>query len=199
MQDAGIISKGYKLIKWGLLISALHINLHFKIGGIQIIPSFIGFIIIFLGIRMMNKNGGERYFDKLSRSSLYLCIVSALQWIWGFLFTYTSVLSRAIIVLVFLVELLLYADLLNMTVRLYKDNNEIRSSDKLRKDRILIIKAGMGLAVVYSLSIVPKLSVFLDYTCVTLMLVFKLWLSLILQNVERKMMIFKHDEDIKKE
>lgn len=194
MWDADIISKGYKFIKWGVLISALHINIHLKVGGIQIIPSFIGFVIIAAGINMMNKKGGERYFAKLVKSSVTLFVVSVLQWIWGFLFTYTSVLSRAIIVAVFLIELLMYADLLNMTVRLYKDNNEIKAADKLRNDRILIIKAGMGLAVIFSLSIVPKLSMLLDYTCVTLMLVFKLWLSLILQNVYKKSMVFKHDE-----
>lgn len=196
------ISKGYNLIKWGILLSALHINLNLKWFGMQIIPAFIGFILIAVAINKMYKAGGERYFSKLKGETVLLVVLSVIQFIVGLLFGYADVvgietiMSPAFLLLVYMYELVVYSDLLNMTVRLYKDNNEIRSADKLRKDRRLFVKLGMVLAIVYGLAMIPHISQFVNYSCVTLTLVMKIWLSLILQNVPKKYMEFKKDEPV---
>lgn len=194
------ISKGYNLIKWGILISALHINLNLKWCGMQIIPSFIGFILVAVAFNRMYKAGGERYYLKLKSQGLLLVGFAVLQFIVGILFGYADVtgietiMSPTFLLLVYMYELVVYSDLLNMTIRLYKDNNEIKSADKLRKDRKLFVKLGLVLAVIYGLAMVPHISQFVNYSCVTLSLVMKIWLSLMLQNVSRKNMTFKKDE-----
>jgi len=203
------VSKGYNILKWGTLITALHINIMIPIGklmvGVQIIPAFIGYILIAMAINGMNKKGGKRYFDGLGRQSWYLLAMSVIQFAIGVIFGYGTVtgfdtmLTPTVILVVFLYELLLYSDVLNMTVRLYKDNNEIKSADKLRKDRITFIKMGLGLAVLHALTMVPAfadkpfLPELLNYTSITLTLLFKLWFSLIIQNVARKNMEFKSE------
>ncbi|MBE5940261.1 MAG: hypothetical protein E7266_07675 [Lachnospiraceae bacterium] len=198
-------SKGYNLIKWGILLSALHINVSIWIFGVQIIPSFIGLIMIAVAIGSMYKAGGARYFKNLKSSSVKLVIVSVIQFVVGLLFGYENVsgfmnlLSPAMLLLTFLYETMVFADLLNMTVRLYKDNHEIKKADKLRKDRMLYIKLSLVLAVIYGLSMIPALSIWLNYSCMILTLLMKLWLSLMLQNTSKTNLIFKEDEVIKEE
>ncbi len=189
------VAKGYNLIKWGVLLSALHININVKWFGIQIIPAFIGFIMIAVAVNKMNNSGGERYFGKIKNEAVLLVVLSLVQFGVGMLFGYADVkgiqdiLSPAFVLMVYMYELVVYSDLLNMTVKLYKDNNEIKSADKLRKDRRLFVKLGMALAIVYGLAMIPHVSFFVNYACVTLTLVLKIWLSLIIQNVPRKMLV----------
>ncbi len=184
-----VVSKGYNLMKWGILLSGLHINIHTAVGGLQIIPSFIGFAMVAYAINMMYKAGGARYFEKLKKDAVTVTVAAVVLFVWGLLFGYVLVVSQAMTIIAFLIELLMYADLLNMTVRLYKDNNEIKSADKLRTDRITFIKAGMGLAILHAAAMIPALNQWLNYSCVTLMFVYKIWLSLILQNVSKKNMV----------
>lgn len=199
------IIKGYNLLKWGIILTALHINLNIKIGGvvvgIQIIPAFIGCFIIFAAINLMYKAGGERYFSLLKKESVTLLILSIAQFVAGVLFAYSDVISvrdivsPAFIMALYLYELLVYSDILNMTVRLYKDNKEIKRADKLRKDRIFLLKAGLAISLVYLLNMVPKLSVFLGYATITLTLGLKLWITMLLQNVTRTSVTFKKDDN----
>lgn len=198
------ITKGFNMLKWGILMTALHINLVMKFGrvavGIQIIPAFIGYIIIMLGIKQLSKDKGQAYFGKLKKTSVNLLILSVVQFIIGIVFGYSDVnsvydiVSPAFILALFLYELILYSDILNMVVKLYKENHKINLADKTRKDRIFFLKAGLGISAVYMLMMIPKLSVFLNYACVSLTLVMKLWLTMILQNVTRQGVEFKQQE-----
>lgn len=46
------MNNGYKKIFWGFVFATFHINL----GAIQIVPTFIGYIIIYLGIEKIAKD-----------------------------------------------------------------------------------------------------------------------------------------------
>ena len=84
---------------------------------------------------------------------------------------------------------------MNVTVKLYKDNNDMQAADKLRKNRIMAIKLSMALAILWAASMAPGLRTILGYAVSTLSLLFKLWLSMLIDNVLRKELLFKSEEN----
>mgnify|MGYP000814354252 CR=1 FL=1 len=44
-----MISTGYNQIKWGILISIIHIYISTELGGFEIVPAFIGYFLIMRG------------------------------------------------------------------------------------------------------------------------------------------------------
>lgn len=41
-----MISTGYNQIKWGILISIIHIYISTELGGFEIVPAFIGIFLL---------------------------------------------------------------------------------------------------------------------------------------------------------
>jgi|GEM_PF-3351651 len=199
MNKEGTLYRGYGLLKWGILISALHINFDTKIAGFQIIPEFIGLAMVMFAVRFMNKNGGERYFKKIEKETVYLQILSVVQFVSGLILFYTinnnSLVTQALVIASFLYQVVVFTDILNVTVKLYKDNNDMQAADKLRKNRIMAIKLSMALAILWAASVAPGLRTILGYAVSTLSLLFKLWLSMLIDNVLRKELSFKSEEN----
>lgn len=176
------IADNYKLIMWGVLISAAHII----IWRFQILPAFIGYIMVYIGISNLFKKTGIKYMKGAVKSAGLVMIVSIVHWIFGaFVLPYTNALTQCIELLVFVLELSLLGEFLNKTVKLLKENDKVSYADKMRKNRMLFIKFYIAVVAVYALSMIPKLDFLGLYAAPTLMLSVKIFVSLILQTVIR--------------
>ncbi len=182
-----MVGSGYKKIVWGILISGLHIVVNVGIGEAQIIPSAIGYFILYLGLKVLHENAGLEYMEKLKKDGLRLLIISIAIWIYGFVFGYELVLSKAIMLLFYLVELLLYGDLLNKSVKYYKETNREKEAGILRKSRMTFIKAFMALIVLHMVGMIPQVAAYVEYSCLTLMFMAKVWLTIIIQKLSWEM------------
>ncbi len=178
-----MVSSGYKKIVWGILISGLHINIDIGIFAVQIIPSIIGYIIIYMGIKELHEQAGLEYMEKLKKDALRLVILSGVFWIYGFLFGYSMALSKGMAICFYLVELLLYGDLLNKSVKYYKETGREKEADKLRKSRMSFIKAFIALLVLHLVGMIPQVAMYVEYPCLTLMFMAKIWLTLMIQKL----------------
>lgn len=178
-----MVSSGYKKIIWGILISGLHINIDISKFAVQIIPSIAGYIVLYMGIKELYEQAGLDYMEKLKKDALRLVILSGLFWIYGFLFGYSMVLSKGIAICFYLVELLLYGDLLNKSVKYYKETDREKAADRLRKSRMSFIKAFLALLVLHLIAMIPQVAIYLEYPCLTLMFMAKIWLTLMIQKL----------------
>lgn len=180
-----MVGNGYKKIVWGILISGLHINIDIMGGrfSMQIIPAVIGYIILYLGIRELNEDAGLEYMQKLKNDAMRLVILSAALWLYGFLFGYISAVSKGISICFYLVELLLYGDLLNKSVKYYKETGREKEADRLRKNRMSFIKAFMALLALHLAGMIPAVAPYVEYACLTLMFMAKVWLTIMIQKL----------------
>lgn len=178
-----MIGSGYKKIIWGILLSGFHINIDIGIFAFQILPSTIGYIILYLGVKELNEKAGLEYMGKLKNDAMRLVILSAALWIYGLFFGYTLAVSKGIAICFYLVELLFYGDLLNKTVKYYKENGRENEADRLRKNRMNFIKAFMALLALHLVGMIPAAAFFVEYACLTLMFMAKVWLTVMIQKL----------------
>lgn len=178
-----MVGAGYKKIIWGILISGLHINIDISVLSVQIIPSIIGYIILFMGIKQLCDDAGLEYMEKLKKDALRLVILSAALWVYGALFGYVSALSKGIMICFYLIELLLYADLLNKSVKYYKETDREKEADFLRKNRLKFAKAFLALIGLHLVGMIPQAAIFVEYACLTLMFMAKVWLTIMIQRL----------------
>ena len=68
------MNNGYKKILWGLIFTTFHINL----GVIQILPTFVGYIIVYFGIDKIVK---DYKLNSLEKSSKYCSILALMSFI----------------------------------------------------------------------------------------------------------------------
>lgn len=176
------IAKNYKIIMWGALLSAAHIT----VGRFQIIPIFIGYFIMYLGVNGLYKEAGIEYMEPVRKTATILLGVSVFYWVWGaFVFPYDELLTECIELLMYVFELSMVGDLLNKSVKLLKENDKVKNADKVRKNRMTFIKFYIGVAAIYAVSMVPALSIIRVYAAPTTMLGVKIFLSLIMQYVSK--------------
>ncbi len=184
-----MISSGYKKVLWGVLISGLHINLDGNLfisgflGQFQILPSFIGYFIIYLGVKELFEECKLEYMEKLKKDAMRLLIASCGLWIFGLFLPYTLEITKGVMVLFYLIELLFYGDFLNKTIKYYKENDMERYADKLRKNRMTFIKAFMALIVLHLVGMIPAIAMYIEFTCISLMFVLKLWFTMLIQKL----------------
>ncbi len=176
-----MLNNGYKMIMWGILISGLHIN----INGFQILPAFIGYLIIILGINKLCESGAGKYFEKIKKTATLVFVLSVASWIVGSFLGYEYVLMKMLMILFYLLELVLYADILNMSVKILKDTNRTTEADKMRNNRMLMIKVFLGVIILHGVAVIPQLSGYLAYACQTLMVLAKIIASMYVQNMTR--------------
>lgn len=181
------IAANYKLVMWGTLLTVAHIN----IGSFQIVPAFVGHIMIMMGIGRLCNEVGIEYFKDAYKTAKILMLVSIAHWVWRAVFgLMTIMLTSCIEILVFVIELSLFGDFLNKTVKLLKENDKVKQADKMRKNRMTFIKFYIGVVLVFALALVPQLQFLGDYPANTLMLSLKIFLSLIIQTVIRCQVTF---------
>lgn len=70
------MKKGFKDITWGLILATFHI----KLGTLEIVPSFIGWILVAEGVKILVnvKAEGQVFMTKAKRWSVALSIISLL-------------------------------------------------------------------------------------------------------------------------
>lgn len=71
------MNSSYKTIHWGLLLLAFN----FYIGNINIMPDFLGFILISKGLSQLIYESSEEYFRKAKRISNLMIGISLIQYI----------------------------------------------------------------------------------------------------------------------
>jgi len=176
------IAGSYKLIMWGILLTAAHIT----IISYQIVPAFVGHIMMYIGIKRLYEQVGITYFKDALKSARILLIVSVIHWVWRAIIGINTVLLTGCVeILTFVLELSLLGEFLNKTVKLLKENDRVKQADKLRNNRMLFIKFYLVVLVVFLLGLIPKLNVIGGYPANTLMLSLKIFLSLMVQTVIR--------------
>lgn len=186
-------SNGNNLMKWGVLISVFHI---YVFGSFEIIPAFIGYFLIMRGIYSICEETGLDYLQGLKGESTRLLLFSVIYWVTGIFIGYSLVLQKLIMVVFYLFDVLFFGNFLNKTIKYYKEKMRIREADKLRKARMTFVKCYLALIVFYiitmlpnllhfmnigSVSMIEMLSTVLQYVFVSLMLILKLFLSMLLQ------------------
>ena len=77
------------------------------------------------------------------------------------------------------------ADILNMSVKILKDTNRTTEADKMRNNRMLMIKVFLGVIILHGVAVIPQLSGYLAYACQTLMVLAKIIASMYVQNMTR--------------
>ncbi len=182
-----MVGSGYKKIVWGILISGLHINIDVGIFALQILPATIGYFIIYLGVKQLHEEAGLEYMEKLKKDAMRLTILSAALWIYGFIFGYTLAISKGIAVCFYLIELLFYGDLLNKSVKYFKENGMEKEADRLRKNRMNFIKAFMALIALHLVGMIPAAAFYVEYACLTLMFMAKVWITIMIQKLSWQM------------
>lgn len=187
-----MISSGYKKIKWGVLLSGLHIIIPIGIGYIQMIPAVFGYLVLFAGISELVDKCKLDYMEKIKKDTIRLIIFSIFTWVFGFLFSYDIALTKAIMALFYLFELLLYSDILNKTVKYYKENDMLHEADQLRKNRMKFIKLFLGIVLLQIIYMIPtdiasKVSGLIlpviEVAVTTLMIVMKVWFTIFIQRL----------------
>ncbi len=186
------LSESYKMIMWGVLLTAAHIT----IVSYEILPAFLGHILIFLGIKKLYQDVKIEYFGKAYKSAKIVLAVSIVYWIWKALIGLnTELLTGCIELLVLILEIDLYGEFLNKTVKLLKENDKIKLADKLRKQRMTFIKFYLGVILIFAAALVPAFKILSVYATPMIMLAVKIFLSLLVQNVARSQVIY--NENIK--
>ncbi len=181
------IAESYKLIMWGVLLSAAHII----IGRFQILPAFVGHFLILYGINKLCNEVKIEYFKEPLKTARVLLLVSLIYWVWGaFIVPYTDVLTGCIEILVFVLEIAVFGDLLNKSVKLLKENDKVKHADKMRKNRMTFIKMYLGAMIIFAVSLIPVLEILRVYAAPTLMLGVKIFLSLLIQNVANSNVVY---------
>lgn len=188
-----MISNGYNMIKWGILISVIHIYLF---GSFEILPAFIGYFMIMQGVRTICDETQLEYMKTLKSESIRLFIFSCIYWIAGVFFGYGLVLGKLIVLIFYLFDVLFFGNLLNRTVKYLKENMRLEEADRLRKNRMTFVKAYLALIIFFFATMIPNMMQFFDigtiamtdllnsilqYLFISLMLFLKLWLSSIIQ------------------
>ena len=128
--------------------------------------------------------------------NLFYFLFSCIYWIVGIFLGYQLVLGKLIMVIFYLFDVLFFGNLLNKTVKYLKENMRLDEADRLRKNRMTFVKAYMGLIIFYCITMLPNLMTFLhigsgtvinmlstllQYIFISLMLLLKLWLSMMIQ------------------
>ncbi len=184
-------SSGYKKIMWGILLSSMTIIVNFY----EIIPSFLGFYLVCLGLKDICENQGEEIFGKAFKNSLIVFILLAIRFVLGLLIGQKMLIYQGFAIIVLLIEIIVYADILNMSVKILKDTYRIREADQLREKRISTLKAGLVLAAIYVIAMLPMVNEVLDYAKTTITVLFKIWISILIMNMYRYEVTIKLDNE----
>lgn len=143
----------YKKIFWGLIIATFHLN----ISRLSILPAFVGWIIVFGGIKIIEKDLDGSLVKKVKIASLILIILTLILEIVNIsgctVLDYYYVFVFMPVIISF-IELLVMHTVLELTINCFVKLNQIHMVDKYtKKDRIYIILKGIELALLLIISL----------------------------------------------
>lgn len=131
--------QGYKTIFWGIFFLTFHIN----IGFLQILPSFMGFVIIYWGIKCILEDYQSPNLYKAKTTTVFAILLSIIGGILdlGLIgFFQSTQLSLLIPISISVIELLLFYYLLTGSVELLMSYNLTEMAESyINKTRIYII------------------------------------------------------------
>lgn len=177
---------GYTKIMWGILLSSVHIDIFIGIFCVQLIPMFLGLGFVMVGCLELRDRSGIDFFDKSTKDSMIATGIALATWLVGFIFSYKLLITKALMLLVYVMALSVYGELLNKTVRLYKLEGMIKEADRLRSDRMTFIKIYIAGLAIYVAGLIPGLEFIGQYVSNSVMFIINLWLSMIVQNIGKK-------------
>ena len=183
-------ASGYKKIMWGILLSAVHIEIPIGIFMIQILPMFLGFGLVMLVCMELRDKAVLGFFDKALKNALIVSGVALALWVVGMFLSYGLALTKGLMAMVHLFAIATYGEILNKTVRLYKLEGMTKQADKLRKDRMTVIKIYLVGIVICLLGMIPALDFLNQYVTTSVMFMINLWLSMIVQNIVKEDVTF---------
>ncbi len=189
-----------QLMKWGILLSVAHIYLNLMdLVTLEMLPAFIGYFLIMRGMYGLSDDINEEYMHPLKGESTKLFIFSIVYWVAILLFGASSALGKMFLILFYLFDVKFFGNLLNKLVKYQKEKMRLADADRLRKNRMSFIKAYLALIVFLLITLIPNalntlgigsagtirfLNNTLQYIFISLMLLLKLWLSMIIQKFE---------------
>lgn len=139
------MGNGYNKIFWGFIFVTCHINL----GSIQILPDFIGYLIIYAGMKSLAE---EHKVKSLEQSTKYCSILAFMSFL---ILAITFAGSESIINNMFfniiwmnvfgVVEIIMIYKLLEGTNEILKNNENSLYDDFINKINIYVILAAIGM------------------------------------------------------
>ena len=147
---------GYNKIFWGSMITSFNINL----GPINILPNFLGFILIVSGLNMLYRESSFAGFNNISSMGMIVAVLSfiggAIGYLTGGMHSYYFI--NIIWTIGFItIEFILFFKVLEVSIEYLKENNyhEIKERHilKLRNYTILTIIniLALGISLIFNL------------------------------------------------
>lgn len=138
------MNNGYKKIFWGFVFATFHINL----GAIQIVPTFIGYIILYLGIEKIAKDYNLNSLDKSSKYCSILALMSFIAVAIPFAgLEFKSSIFNIIWITIFnTIELFMVYKLLEGSVEILEKSNNPLWSEYNKKVAVYIILSTVFIA-----------------------------------------------------
>lgn len=172
---------GYKKIFWGLLLAFFNI----KFDGIIILPSFIGWIIVFDAFKDINIKAALGKAKFLCSVLIIMSILFEVARISNFdLLIYDVMIFTPFIVSI--VELLLIHVILEATVNNYADLNQNDNVEKYtEKTRVYIIFK--GIEIVFMFLICLNQNIIISYIEIFISIVLNVYLLTIIYSVKKEM------------
>lgn len=151
-------SQGQSTIRWGILLSMLHIYLQ----QFEVIPAFIGYFLIMKGTYELCNEVKLDYMDCLKGESTRLFVCSVIYWITGLFFGYGMAIQKLILIVFYLFDILFWGNYFNKIIKYYKERLRMDEADQLRKRRMKIVKIYFALIIFLIITLLPNLLNFLS-------------------------------------
>ena len=155
---------GYNTVFWGLFFSMFHINL----GRLEVLPSFVGFLMVASGLKDIMSVGNNKYFKESLKYAYILSGILVVAFILPFLgktgISENSILNIIWINGTIILEILFTVNLIEGSIELLKERNSedeaLRYKNKIR-NFILIFTSLMILNNINTIMLNETLGVFL--------------------------------------
>ena len=175
--------KSFRLVMWGLILTGVHAilgsgeSLQF-----QVLPEFLGLLLMWKGILGLSETFQEEFTDSRSFGKT-TWMAFALGWIVFLFLGYSSAISQLLYVLLDLFELIFFDKLLkdcNRALKTCGHEDEIQNLKKNRKIALRVMFFIILLAGIQAILTFAKMkwASLLTYTTITLLLFIKLYISM---------------------
>ena len=171
------MDKGYHKIYWGLIFLSFQINL----GPIKVIPPFISWLIILLGVEILQKNYDTSPFKDSVRYIKILILVTAVGDLISMLQIspiYNSIIFSYLPILVMILELMFVSKVLEGSIK------ALRAEDK--EEKALLLEYNQGYFIIlYTIAILGLIFAitFRHKTLLTVGAIFALIISIFLMSI----------------
>lgn len=161
--------EGYKKIFWGFIFVTIHINL----GCIQILPNFIGYMLIYYGIKRLNADNNINALEDSSKYCLSLVIMSLISFILSF--TNTNIINNIYFNIIW-INILNILEIVMIYKLLYGSCERVKNDNNIYIKKISIYVLLSTIAAVFNNIYVIFMSDLLSVIIVIYELALRLWI-----------------------